>query len=407
MSQTEQLSLLVRFVWNGEVEERLLAMMPMNETTAEALFEAVTQKLQQHGIDVAHLRGQCYDGANNVAGSCPKRHSVYVKNQREINAHAGGGEKMEYTLKKLSDTRWACRADSIVGIHRTLDAVIATLKEVRENETKAAIAAEAKGLLQNVQDFEFIVALEVLKKVLHLRKGVSDKVQSEGLDVVSGCERVADLLTAIKALRCDVPRRLDENPDTAAQVSVKDKFKIFFFYNVLDLMSNSIETRFNMENTAVLKGLGYLHPARISHSQAWESISVAVKWFQNDIDLESEIFSLQLSSLVTDVIEKAVSEKRNPDFLDLFKALQAEPQCYGCVSKLMKIALTLPITSCSAERVFSKLKIVKSRLRSTMNQNRLENLIHMSVEVDLLENLDLDSLVQKFTDCAPRRMNLV
>jgi hypothetical protein len=32
------LSLLVRFVWNGEVEERLLAMMPMNETTAEALF---------------------------------------------------------------------------------------------------------------------------------------------------------------------------------------------------------------------------------------------------------------------------------------------------------------------------------------------------------------------------------
>ena len=59
MSQTEQLSLLVRFVWNGEVEERLLAMMPMNETTAEALFEAVTQKLQQHGIDVAHLRGQC------------------------------------------------------------------------------------------------------------------------------------------------------------------------------------------------------------------------------------------------------------------------------------------------------------------------------------------------------------
>ena len=101
----------------------------------------------------------------------------------------------------------------------------------------------------------------MLKKVLHLSKGVSDKLQSEDLDVVSGCERVADLLTAVKALRCDVkfedfwlatlercaklgieepkenrppkvPWRLDENPDTAAQVSVKDKFNIFFFYNV-------------------------------------------------------------------------------------------------------------------------------------------------------------------------------
>lgn len=214
MSQTEQLSLLVRFVWNGD--ERLLAMMPMNEKTAEALFKAVTQKLQQHGIEVAHLRGQCYDGAKNVSGvhtglqarikeisppalythcyahvlnlvivdtmsnnkiardffgtlqnlyvfiqSYPKRHSVYVKNQREINALAGGGERREYTLKKLSDTRWACRADSITAIHRTLDAVIATLKDIRENEKKPAIAAEAKGLLQNVQDFEFILALEV------------------------------------------------------------------------------------------------------------------------------------------------------------------------------------------------------------------------------------------------------
>ena len=84
-----------------------------------------------------------------------------------------------------------------------------------------------------------------------------------------------------------------------------------------------------------------------------------------------------------------------------------QPQCYGCVSKLIKIALTLPITSCSAERVFSKLKIVEWRQRSTINQNGLGNLILMSVEVDLLENLDWNTLVQKFTDCEPRRMNLV
>ena len=67
ISQTEQLSLLVRSVWNGEVEERLL-MISVEETTAEALFVAVTQELQKHGIDLHLLRGQCYDGANNVAG---------------------------------------------------------------------------------------------------------------------------------------------------------------------------------------------------------------------------------------------------------------------------------------------------------------------------------------------------
>ena len=107
-------------------------------------------------------------------------------------------------------------------------------------------------------------------------------------------------------------------------------------------MTNSIEARFDMENTTVLKGLGFPHPCRISHSEAWENIATAAKWFQNDLDLqalESEIFSLQRSSLVTDVIEEAVRKKRKPDFLDLFKALQAEPECYSWVTKLMKIAL--------------------------------------------------------------------
>ncbi len=58
----------------------------------------------------------------------------------------------------------------------------------------------------------------------------------------------------------------------------------------------------------------------------------------------------------------------------------------------MKIALTLPLTSTSAERVFSKLKLVKSRLRTTMRQERLESLMLMSIEDNLLE-LDEENLV--------------
>lgn len=75
--------------------------------------------------------GQCYDGASNVSG-----------------IHAG-----------TSGTQWAGRADSITAIYDTLEAVIATLKEIRENEKKAHIAAEAKGLLQNISDFEFVLAM--------------------------------------------------------------------------------------------------------------------------------------------------------------------------------------------------------------------------------------------------------
>ena len=96
---------------------------------------------------------------------------------------------------------------------------------------------------------------------MHLSKGISDKLQSEDLDVVSGCERVTDLLAAIKVLRCEakfesfwkstlerccelgiaepkedrphkLPRRIDDNPQTAVHMSAKDKLRVSFYYNV-------------------------------------------------------------------------------------------------------------------------------------------------------------------------------
>ncbi|CAB3985808.1 Hypothetical predicted protein, partial [Paramuricea clavata] len=87
-----------------------------------------------------------------------------LEQQRKVNQVSGEEEerKREYVLKKLSDARWACHADCIKAFHHTIKAVIATLDDIRENEKKANIVAEAKGLLQNVQEFEFILALDVL-----------------------------------------------------------------------------------------------------------------------------------------------------------------------------------------------------------------------------------------------------
>jgi ribosomal protein L31 len=56
--------------------------------------------------------------------TCTKRHALYTKNQTLRNKKDKDGKQREYFLKKLSDTRWACRADSIKAIHHTLKAVL-------------------------------------------------------------------------------------------------------------------------------------------------------------------------------------------------------------------------------------------------------------------------------------------
>ena len=49
---------------------------------------------------------------------------------------------------------------------------------------------------------------------------------------------------------------------------------------------------------------------------------------------------------------------------------------------LLRVALTLPITSCESERSFSQLKLIKTSHRSTMTNNRLSGLALMKINLD-------------------------
>lgn len=49
----------------------------------------------------------------------------------------------------------------------------------------------------------------------------------------------------------------------------------------------------------------------------------------------------------------------------------------------LKISITFPVISCTVERTFPKLKIIKTKLCTTMCQNRLEQMVKLSCEPDM------------------------
>ena len=63
----------------------------------------------------------------------------------------------------------------------------------------------------------------------------------------------------------------------------------------------------------------------------------------------------------------------------------------------LSILLTIPVIVASAERRFSKLKLIKSYLRLTMSQEKLSGLIILSIENDMLEELEYKNLISQFT----------
>ena len=71
---------------------------------------------------------------------------------------------------------------------------------------------------------------------------------------------------------------------------------------------------------------------------------------------------------------------------------------YNKLYRCIRMALTLPCTVVSYERVFSKMRYVKNQLRSLLGQDLLEALLLCNVEVETLKAIDHESVYQKLAN---------
>jgi hypothetical protein len=79
----------------------------------------------------------------------------------------------------------------------------------------------------------------------------------------------------------------------------------------------------------------------------------------------------------------------------LLKNYSLYADAYKHIFMVYKYILTLSITQVSCERSFSKLKIIKNRLRSTLTTENFEALFLMSVENQILQTLDNDLIIDR------------
>ena len=76
------------------------------------------------------------------------------------------------------------------------------------------------------------------------------------------------------------------------------------------------------------------------------------------------------------------------------------------LSLSLKIFLTICVSVASCERSFSKLNLIKTYLRSTMEQSRLSSLSILSIENELVKDIDFDEVINKFAGLKARRVKL-
>lgn len=92
--------------------------------------------------------------------------------------------------------------------------------------------------------------------------------------------------------------------------------------------------------------------------------------------------------------------------LDLLNVIHSNSlkDIYPNIDIALRIFLTLPVTVASCERSFSKLKIIKNYLRSTLAQERLTNLGILSIEFSMANSIGFDNIIDNFASTKARKI---
>ena len=152
------------------------------------------------------------------------------------------------------------------------------------------------------------------------------------------------------------------------------------YYEMLDIIKDQISNRFDNPAFGALVALqtGKMTPA--------------LQEFCTLHDQDIETVERQLDFTVQYIREKGGPECKL-DLGELFRLTKVQRALHHIVD----VALTLPVASSCAERAFSRLRLVKNHLRSTMSADRLQHILRISANKNTAVNIKLANMLEQFT----------
>lgn len=121
----------------------------------------------------------------------------------------------------------------------------------------------------------------------------------------------------------------------------------------------------------------------------------------------SDIDSDELHSELI-VVSTLIKKEKPKQMIDILNNIQKFEMANVVPNYVIsvRIALTYPVYVASGQRSFSKLKIVKTYLRNSMNDDRLSDLSIISIEKEVAETISYDEIIDEFANMKARKKQL-
>lgn len=378
-----------------------------------------------HSLNLALTSASTVPGIRNCFGTIEKLWCFFNTPKRAniLNIHIDdlAPQSRKQKLKQLCPTRWVERHDSVIVMLELLIPVAAALEEISEWEDTET-ASKASILLNAIKESTFLVALLCSEQLLSFTLKLSKMLQSIESDLVAAvtyAERIVSQIMIIRETADEefkklfntaqdkaeflgtelrIPRRIrrrnreDDNQTDNPEVY----FRRTIFIPFAECLINSIEERL-LKHKKILRSFTCLLPKFYT-----SEINKISERSQREIKENMEKMFLDLAKTYSDDLESTNTSILVAEFKlwhsgsATFKAVTAidvlnecDEELYPNIHILLKIFATLPVTVSTAERCFSTLRRIKTYLRNTMSEERLNGCaslnIHREVDVTVEE----------------------
>ncbi len=168
------------------------------------------------------------------------------------------------------------------------------------------------------------------------------------------------------------------------EIDSKNKYRIFIFYPVIDSILIEMNDRCSKTNMEILRAISSLSPDSSTFVEMEELKALCVM-LQCDI---------QLLNNGIQVLKPILKQLKPKSIIDLYFEVLPLKQAFPSILSLLIAAMTIPVSSTTTERTFSKTKLIKTAARNSMSDNRLNDLSLLAIERDFC--IDYEEIIDAF-----------
>ncbi|XP_057739903.1 uncharacterized protein LOC130957012 [Arachis stenosperma] len=463
----EPMSVVLTFVdKHSYVQERFFYLIHVSDMCSLTLKTKILSVLSRHNLDVQNLRGQVYDRASNMRGEWNGLQALFLKNCPFAYYIHCLAHRLQLAL--VSAAKEVCYVHQFFS-KLTLIVNVVTVSPKRHDQLRVAQANNVANLIADDQlvrgsglnqidleksteegnfftrgdasaaydaitSFEFVFVLHLMRNILEVSHNLCQALQRKNQDILNTLTLVSTTKNLIQRMRessweafikevilfCEkyqvevpdmnalhIPRR-GRTRKIVDQILVEHHYRVNLFLAVIDTQLQEFNGRFNDNMVELLTLSSTLDPRDnykfFSVNKVCELIE---RFYPGDFSDQEKFHIMQAQHYELDV----------PNHVELTNLCTISELCQGLmktgksltyplIDRLIRLVLTLPVSTATTERSFSAMNIVKNRLINKMEDEFFTNYLLIYIMKKIAERFDTDSIIDEFYDMKNRRVPL-